>query len=338
MAKGNLFLGQARGKIGDIVLTHINGVQVSRPRNRKPKNPRTPYQLLQRVVLKTTSAAYSFLQEICDHSFQGHREGTPCQSQFMKRNVALLRSMLSDEINSRNWGDIMLSEKANYLGRDEYGCEYMPWILSDGSLAAINVNWTTYTTGTGFMIESPVAFQLPQGQTEPTYADMLRFFAAERGDQLTFIFMTINDDVNDGHFNGFHIARVILDPANGDMSQPFVSSIGNILQPNERNEGSVTMKFVPDTHFLLETERADGDAGSFYSLAACAVILSRQSTSGVWQRSPASLVLRPDMTVSGAPSPLLVDHGVNYLGDAVASFLSPEEDSTLYLNQATRSF
>lgn len=58
MAKGNIFLGFGRGKLGDIVLTRNAGEQVTRPRNRHPRNPQTPAQMFQRGSMATVSEMY----------------------------------------------------------------------------------------------------------------------------------------------------------------------------------------------------------------------------------------------------------------------------------------
>lgn len=58
MAKGNAFLGQLRGKIGDVVFTRTGGAQTSRALNRHPRNPQTPAQMYQRGCLATVSEMY----------------------------------------------------------------------------------------------------------------------------------------------------------------------------------------------------------------------------------------------------------------------------------------
>lgn len=47
-----------RGKLGDIVLTRTAGEQVTRTRNRHPRNPQTPAQMFQRGSLATVSEMY----------------------------------------------------------------------------------------------------------------------------------------------------------------------------------------------------------------------------------------------------------------------------------------
>ena len=72
MAKGNLFQGMGRGKVGDVVFSRLNGEQISRVRNRHPKNPRSNSQLFQRAIMATVMQAYSAGKAIFDHSFEGY--------------------------------------------------------------------------------------------------------------------------------------------------------------------------------------------------------------------------------------------------------------------------
>ena len=95
MAKGNMLLGYARGKVGDLVFTRVDGEQVSRPRNRHPKNPRTNKQLIQRAIMATVMSAYSAGREIFDHSFQGYSVGAGCQRRFLSLNAQALRTQMA---------------------------------------------------------------------------------------------------------------------------------------------------------------------------------------------------------------------------------------------------
>lgn len=99
MSKGNLFQGQGRGKVGDVVFTVRNGEQIARVRNRHPYNPRSPRQLMQRAIMTTISMAYSAGKNIFDHSFQGKSVGDACNNYFMKRNAVLLRSQIAAQLS-----------------------------------------------------------------------------------------------------------------------------------------------------------------------------------------------------------------------------------------------
>lgn len=99
MAKGNMLQGMARGKVGDVVFSRLNGEQVSRVRNRHPQNPRTEAQLYQRAIMATIMQAYSAGKAIFDHSFEGEKVGSGCQRAFMSRNAKILRSTVSADLS-----------------------------------------------------------------------------------------------------------------------------------------------------------------------------------------------------------------------------------------------
>lgn len=98
MAKGNMFQGMARGKVGDVVFSRLNGQQVSRVRNRNPRNPRTNAQLVQRAIMATVMQAYSAGKAIFDHSFQGSAVGMSNMRRFMKLNADKLRAAVANDL------------------------------------------------------------------------------------------------------------------------------------------------------------------------------------------------------------------------------------------------
>lgn len=100
MAKGNMFQGMARGKVGDVIFSRLNGQQISRVRNRSPRNPRTNAQLYQRAIMATIMQAYSAGKGIFDHSFEGYAVGAENQRYFMKENAKLLRSLIAADLNA----------------------------------------------------------------------------------------------------------------------------------------------------------------------------------------------------------------------------------------------
>lgn len=58
MAKGNMFLSQARGKVGSVVFSVIRGQQVERVHNPSPANPRSYAQQAQRSLLANMTKFY----------------------------------------------------------------------------------------------------------------------------------------------------------------------------------------------------------------------------------------------------------------------------------------
>lgn len=330
MSKGNLFLGFARGKVGDVVFSHTNGEQVTRARNRSPKNPQTPLQLLQRVVMKTSSTAYSLMQAIADHSFQGYAEGTANQSRFTKRNVDLLRSQLAEEINSGDPDVIISSTKANFASKNSAGAEFNAYLVSEGTIAPVPVIFSQ-------VFYALMNFGDLTGKTQEniTYQDVVNGFGIQRGDQLTFLMLSVDDTEAGmaGYFNSFQFARVILDPSDGDMTSTFFNGTA-INKPNERNEGNVELAFSntqgSTPRMLFSSPTMNSAGGSASEMAAGTVIVSREN-GGQWLRSTQRLVLRPsDISIAGH---LTYDHEIDFLGDAILSYMN-EANSSLYLNQA----
>lgn len=329
MAKDNIFLGFGRGKIGDIVMYRANGTQVTRARNRSPKNPQTPLQLLQRVILKTSAGAYSMLQEIANHSFQGLAEGTPSQSRFTELNIKYFRTLLREEIESGDAAEILGSLKTNFASKSASLPEMNPYVVSEGSMGSQSVQFV----GGLFSL----MFIVPQaGATAATltYQQVVDGLGLTRGDQITFLCLSTDDSEGTGKFNGFRYARIILEPSDGDMTSTFFTE-GAINKPNARNEGNISLAFVPATetvpgHLTFSIEGIDTATGKVNSVAAATVVASRL-VGGTWQRSSQSLVLRP-ATVS-VEGHLTWDYEVDYLADAIASYMTMTE-SSLYLNQA----
>lgn len=332
MSKGNLFLGFGRGSVGDVVFSRQNGEQVARARNRSPRNPKTTPQLFQRVLIKTTAQAYSFFQDICNHAYQGYAEGTESQSRFMKLNLGILRQRFALEIAAGDWESIAESGETNFASKNTVGGEFNSYVVSEGKLPTINVSFSGSGT-LGFMFWGPLSGG--SWSDQPTYQQVVNYLGLQRGDQLTFLFASIDDTADTGMFNGFDYARVILEPADGNMSGPFVNASGAIQQPNPSNRGSVYIQTyetgTPPLPQLIATPLGmDIAAGKTRSLAACAVIVSRL-VGGVWSRSTQSLVLRPNVTTQAGA--LQADHAVDFMGDAISSYMA-DESSTLYLNQA----
>lgn len=98
MAKGNLFLGFARGSVGDVTLYRSEGEQISRARNRHPFNPRSARQSIQRAVNSSVSRIYAAGQVLFNHSFQGIAPGKNCQRKFIQMNNRILRQMVLDDL------------------------------------------------------------------------------------------------------------------------------------------------------------------------------------------------------------------------------------------------
>lgn len=259
MSKGNLFMGNASGKLADVVLYRNAGAQVARLRVRNPKNPRTEAQLIQRVIQSTAAKAYSLLQPICNHAFEGKSTNTENQSEFMRLNVA--RDRYRVKVAPMGWRAL-----TQFNSRDLVEPIANNYIVSAGSLPEMqfSTDGQVFTLGAGAGI----------AETD-TYQQICDKLGIQAGDQITLI--TVNVAEQNGAMSSLKAARIIMEPNDGDMSSVFIGTGGAINKPNEKNEGAVSVSVYENA---LSIEMAvGGQAGT--------VILSRYN--GKWLRSTARM-------------------------------------------------
>lgn len=104
MSKGNMLFSQARGKVGDLVFSRLDGEQIVRSRNRHPKNPKTNAQLFQRAIMATVLRAYSAGKIIFDHAFEGKQVGAQNQRAFLSLNAKRLRAAIAADLEAGSIG------------------------------------------------------------------------------------------------------------------------------------------------------------------------------------------------------------------------------------------
>ena len=91
MATGNLILGTARKKLGDVVMYRRNGEQQARVRVRKIANPKSEGQALQRNYMAPVSKFYAPLAGVLERSWEG-LDTSRSANAFMKANIELARA------------------------------------------------------------------------------------------------------------------------------------------------------------------------------------------------------------------------------------------------------
>lgn len=272
MAKGNMLLGQARGKVGSLVFARQDGQQIVRSRAEVVRNPQTEAQMIQRILLNTVAQAYSNMSELCDHSFEGFAPGQKSMSFFMQKNLNALRQRVSAEIAAGAFLDEIYEFSpigSSILVSNEY-------LISKGTLPAVPV------------INTDMYNEMAVNLSANTYKAFLDDFGLKRGDQLTFVALSANgsDDCT------MSFCRVILSPTASDgsdavMTAPFVVD-GSINYPSSRNEGSFSSLRYEDGKLIFSF-------GKTYMMSS-AVIVSRQKDDGTWLRSTAYLTKNGDLT------------------------------------------
>lgn len=305
-----MLLGHARGKVGDLVFSRVNGQQVTRARAAVVKNPQTEPQMIQRIILNTVIQAYSRMAEITDHSFEGIQQGQASMNKFMKENMQKIRKAVAAYV----------AEAGTFEGCYAFSPKGLnsfvpnPYVLSTGQLPQVDLASVSATAGATITIVSAGAI--------PTYEELIVSLGLQRGDQLTFIGQELYTDGR----AAFKFARVILDPreedgSQADISTPFLAD-GIVNKPSPRNEGANIV-------FASVANALTFDLGENSQYGA-AVIVSRQKGDGTWLRSNASLTLATSL-----PYALV---GAMDLQEAIDYALSGGIDleSERYLNNAVR--
>lgn len=266
-----MLLGHARGKVGSLVFSRNNGKQIVRSRAEVVKNPQTEKQMVQRIILNTIAQAYSRMQPITDHSFEGIQTGQASMSFFMHRNMDNLRKKVANEIQAG--GDFWNVTAFVPVGSNEFAVN--DFIIAKGTLPEVKT-----------IMQGIASTKAAVALATNTYQGVLDMYGLNRGDQLTFVCTQGSRPDN----TQFYFVRVILDPQNADGSQadlssPFITE-GAINLPNKRNEG-----------LFGSLEYADGKILYGFNtqlLTSSAVIVSREKSDGVWARSNATLLTSDD--------------------------------------------
>lgn len=221
MAKVGFWLQGATGKLaGSKLQGGVNGTIIA-DNTKKPKNPKTVNQTLQRVLVNTVAQGYKGLQPICFHAFEGITEGAKSMAKFSSENLKYFRERAAEV------GEEQLSAYVNFVPVGQKGIRPAAFIVSDGSLptVAMSIN---------------ASYNAVMALSANTYADVISTYDLERGDQLTFVAI-VESTVNPGKYQ-VKYARIILDPRNADGTAAALSSAlidGNSINlPNSKNAGN----------------------------------------------------------------------------------------------------
>lgn len=267
-----MLLGHARGKVGDLVFSRTNGQQVVRARAAVVKNPQTQSQMIQRIILNTVAQAYSKMQPIVDHSFEGVQAGQKTMSAFLRRNIAVLRDKVAAAVADAMQG---LGEVRAFtpIGSNQFSPN--AFVISAGTLPQLTPSIASSTTASVSLGGS-------------TYADIISSLGLQRGDQLTFVAIT-----GGARNYYFEYARIILDPTNADGSQAALSAPllteGAVNLPSPRNTGDFNVLSLSAEGVL--TFLPGSASRQIYCVG---VIVSRKGADGNWLRSNAQLVANED--------------------------------------------
>lgn len=270
MAKSKGFFGLRSGSTKNFTFSELNGQQITKERVSKVKNPRTLQQMRQRMVMASVSAGYSYLKEICDHSFEGFGVGSPCMSEFMRLNLDALKAKAQND-----------AAVVAFNAFQDKNINPVPFMVSKGSLNEIV---PTIEDGKLFWIT-------PKNDADDTTAEgIYAALGLNRGDIVTFI-LCGGDFVSDAALT-FAPQPLAIIRLHADK-QGKVSSLADAFTVESNNQSNINVDFSMGSDIFVFQTTCD-------KLVMGAVIISRKAADK-WLRSNATMVLKtgiPTTTVS----------------------------------------
>lgn len=306
MAKGNLFLGQAKGKVGSLVFSRAFGQQITRTKPTSVRNPKTIGQNTQRAILATIAKSAAAMNSLVDHSFAGVTYGAESVRHFRKINMGILRNLYLNTQNGAN----LVSKGGNFVPN--------ALKISEGNLPQFIAN--VDTGDIGFLQD--ITHTLPSSGDVSVSEFMESFPYLQGGDQITLV--RINKANSGELIDGDAIFTISLDRI--------------VFAPNAFNDPNAVIIAEADgvikTSFLDLTKTTNAECVSLNTATGglgfsvdndcyyAALILSRK-VNNTWQRS-AQYLEQIDFN----------DHTNNE--SAIASYgeSASAVDATEYLNQA----
>ena len=289
MAKGNMFLGMSRGSVGDVTFYRNRGNQVARARNRKPMNPKTEAQVIQRMILATASKAYSRMKGIVDHSFQGVQYGGVSQSYFLKRAMEDIRNWVAQTITITGEYPTALRNPLAYRGLAKPTNAHLSGVgllISEGTIPSVQPNIVTpkdgdpIVTGWGGVLDS---------ETPVTVGEVLSMFNAVPGDQITIVGLR---ETSAGQFV-FLASRYVIksDASATELKEPWDGSFDlDCMDKAKTLDGGIQLApYTTAPYNGLNISLENAPSGVTLGLTASSVIISRKVGES-WQRSTQRLV------------------------------------------------
>ena len=185
MAKGNLFLSQARGKVGSVVFYRKDGEQVSRVYTSQVKNPKSSAQNLQRAIFYSVSRMAAGAKYLVEQGQEGVATGAKSRQAFVKKALNDLRTrVLAGDAS-------VLNVKGNpYM-------QPIPVSLTNGSLPTVDYRFDGANKD-----KFHFKFGMSEGMDDLENKYTLRQFFAEHpalglNKQVTFVFLVGEKDLSE---------------------------------------------------------------------------------------------------------------------------------------------
>lgn len=329
MAKHNLFLGQARGKVGSVVFSRLNGVQIARAYNPSPKNPKSWAQATQRAAFASISQYYKVFRYLIEQGQQGIKVGQPSIQDWQSRTI----KQLTSQIGSTR---MVLNAK---------GIQYpqlLPISLTNGSLPSLSYDIrgsmnSAGDTHYGLCLTFNGRYTTTEALAAMTLGDVYAMTPGlQRGFQLTFALLgwSIDLDMFDYYnraFAAMWAQYVIAEDA--DETLPFFVAVEGDANHVQINPAIITSswgeRFTPrwSLRVMDNTAVAYLDAPEYVTDGSGGIVAGCCITSyyngSTWARST-------------SPMAISNDFGTIDQTEVIATYqrASKSTSSDLYLNQA----
>lgn len=102
MSKGNLFFGNARGKLGETVFYRAGGEQRNRTYIKKIKNPKTIAQMTQRILTLNPISMYKNMKPVISESFTERKANQSSYNKFVQENGSAKKFFITKAMLEQN--------------------------------------------------------------------------------------------------------------------------------------------------------------------------------------------------------------------------------------------
>ena len=242
MSKGSLFFGNARGKLGQVVLSTLRGQQIARAYQPKVANPQTATQTNQRAKFAN---AVKFFKQARKNLFRfAYEDKKPRESYynaFMRHNIEF-----SVTLPRESYDDVRFPALGN------------KFVLSDGSLGSMAAKVTS-AAGSNYPI-----FTLPLNEIKGTghgVGDLSRALAASYGavdgDYLTMVIivavgMSPTSYVSKGPLV-WETYQLKVDSTSSDSLEATLSTQAGDFKPEltDTSGSNVNLAFSPEVDYCM---------------------------------------------------------------------------------------
>lgn len=330
MAKSDTFFGLRHGSTKDLTFQTLEGVQITKSRVGKPKNPQTTAQMQQRVLMPLVANARAHLKGLVNHSWQDTEYGNKSLRKFSSLNLKKGNLTVYDYV-PKGISDIGL---ANYIiskgsleqpfgeitGLDQSG----NFVFSKADVSSSSVSyWGSVLDGEN----TYGTFPLTSGSAESGVTGYLKllqpYYGLSENEQLTFLSVFAGDDYTQGdltgHYHKVMVSRLVFgenDDVNSAWSAVTVADNAILV-----TDGYVNVIFN-EKGFAVQ--RSDKFVNQHFKGLEAAALVGSLYVDNVWQRSPARITR------------LITPANHLTFDDVLPTYLSSDAaSSTKYLNEGS---